>query len=390
MNATVALVRCDTYDEREVFAAVGRGLELLGGSGVFARSGEHVLLKPNLLAPASPDACVTTHPAVFSAVARHLAATGARLSYGDSPAVGTLQMAARKSGIAAAANACGVQPADFSAGRDISAPDGRVIKRWHIAEGVAAADAVVSLPKMKTHALTRMTGAVKNQFGCIPGLRKGEFHARMPDVRRFAEMLVDLTVALAPRLYVMDGIVAMEGNGPRGGDSRPMGVLLLSADPVALDATACRIMALDPRLVEVLSAGERAGLGVWREEGIEVVGEPLESFVAEDFAVNRSPLSTTGRPAPAALSRLARDLVVPRPVILPERCTRCGTCVQVCPVDPKAVDWQCPGGAAGGRPPAYDYRICIRCYCCQEMCPDRAIEVAVPFLGRMLHRQRTR
>lgn len=384
MGSTVALVRCETYDEDAVYAAVGRGLGLLGGPGRFVAGGENLLLKPNLLVGSAPGASVTTHPSVFAAAARHLAEAGAALSYGDSPAVGRPEGAAKRAGLVDVASELGIPFADFTNGREFSAPEGRVVKRWFIAEGVLAADGIVSLPKMKTHALTRMTGAVKNQFGCIPGARKGEFHARMPDIRTFAQMLVDLCAALAPRLYVMDGIVAMEGNGPRGGDSRPIGVLLLSDDPVALDATACRLMGLDPALVETVTLGEESGLGRWTD--VTLLGDPLEASVAEDFVANRRAASTTG-PANGVAAWLARALVVPRPYIVAARCTRCGTCVDVCPVDPKAVQWVgSPEEGHRSRPPAHDYQRCIRCYCCQEMCPERAMEVSVPLLGRVIHR----
>jgi len=381
--STVALVRCETYEQEAVFAAVGRGLALIGGAGRFVSSRERILLKSNLLVGSNPAAAVTTHPAVFGAVARHLADAGAVLSYGDSPGVGRPEGAARRSGLAEVADALGIPFADFTNGREVSAHGGRLIKRWFLAEGVLAADGIVSLPKMKTHALTRMTGGVKNQFGCIPGVRKGEFHARMPDIGAFAQMLVDLCAAVGPRLYVMDGIVAMEGNGPRGGDPRPVGVLLLSADPVALDATACRIMGLEPTLVETVTLGQESGLGAF--EDVEIVGDPLAESIVEGFVANRRRASTTG-PASGSASWLARTLVVPRPVIVGARCTRCGTCVEVCPVDPKAVDWV--GGEQGRRaqPPVHDYRRCIRCYCCQELCPERAIEVSVPLLGRIIHR----
>lgn len=384
VGSTVALVRCQTYEDDAVHAAVGRGLELLGGASRFVSEGERILLKPNLLVASAPGASVTTHPAVFAAVARHLAGAGAVLSYGDSPAVGRPEGAAKRAGLAEAAARLSIPFADFSSGRDVSAPSGRVVKRWRIAEGVLAADGLVSLPKMKTHALTRMTGAVKNQFGCIPGPLKGEFHARMPDIRTFAQMLVDLCAALAPRLYVMDGIVAMEGNGPRGGDPRHVGVLLLSDDPVALDATASRLMGLDPARVETITLGQESGLGMW--EDVTILGDRLEESVAADFVANRRAGSTTG-PASGVAAWLARALIVPRPFIVPARCTRCGTCVEVCPVDPKAVQWV-ESGREGRRaqPPAHDYQRCIRCYCCQEMCPERAIEVSVPLLGRIIHR----
>ncbi|MBN2248031.1 MAG: DUF362 domain-containing protein [Coriobacteriia bacterium] len=375
MASRVACVSCDSYDPAAVDAAVLRGLDLLGGASRFVRSGERILLKPNLLVASAPEKAVTTHPTVFSAVVRALAAEGAALSWGDSPGFGSTTGVGSRAGITGEAARLGIRTADFGTGREVSFPDGELIKRFTIAEGVLDSDGLVSLPKLKTHALTRMTGAVKNQFGCIPGMLKGEFHARMPDVERFSQMLVDLNRLLRPRLVVMDAVIAMEGNGPRGGDPRQVGVLLISDDPVAVDAIGCRIMALDPALVGTCVWGERLGLGSMSE--IEVLGDDVP--VIEDFVVNRSPSSTTGKLG----SSLGKRLLAPRPYIVPERCTRCGTCVAVCPVAPKAVDFP-----AGERTlvPEHDYERCIRCYCCQEMCPERAIEVTTPLLGRLIRR----
>jgi len=374
----VALVRCPDYDPEQVFQALQEGLALLGGVERFVRPGEHVLLKPNLLTGSPPERAVTTHPAVFAAVTRALRAAGVELAYGDSPGMGVPVAAARRSGIVRVAEELGVALGDFTHGREVSFPEGRLVKRFTLAPAALEADAIVSLPKLKTHGLMRLTGAIKNQFGCIPGMLKAEFHARLPNVDYFAQMLVDLNRLLRPRLYVMDGIVAMEGNGPRNGDPRPMGVLLLSDDPVALDATASRLINLDPQLVLTTRWGEAWGLGVARE--VEVVGEPLESLVVSDFVVNRHPGPTTGEQT--WRGRLVKNLFVPRPVIVEERCTRCGTCVRVCPVTPKAVTFVSEDG-----PPVHDYGRCIRCYCCQEMCPERAILIETPLLGRLLHRR---
>jgi ferredoxin len=179
-------------------------------------------------------------------------------------------------------------------------------------------------------------------------------------------------------LYVMDAIVGMEGNGPRGGDPRAVNALLLSRDPVALDATACRMMHLDPELVPTVRWGHAWGLGC--AEGVEVRGEALSDYVMPNYVVNRSLASTTG--GHGLFMTLARKLVVPRPVIVAAECTRCGTCVRVCPVDPKAVQFH-------GRldlPPTHNYTTCIRCYCCQEMCPEGAIHIETPLLGRVIKR----
>jgi len=379
MPATVALVRCDSYEESAVHDAVGRALDLLGGAGRFVGADERIMLKPNFLVGATPDKVVNTHPAVFSAAARHLQAVGAKLSYGDSPGFGNAMAAARKIGIAQVAEVLGVAYADFTEGRQVSFPEGELIKQFTIASAVLGADGLITLPKLKTHALTRMTGAVKNQFGCIPGMLKGEFHMRMPDVDRFAQMLVDLNRLLRPRLAIMDGIVGMEGNGPRGGNPRQVGAIIVSDDLVAVDATVCRIMNLDPALVGTVTHGTAWGLGNGAD--ITYVGDPLEAFVIADYDVNRSHQSTTGGSSGGAL---AKRLVVPRPVIDPAKCTACGTCVSVCPVDPKAVDW----ANGTGVPPVHDYVRCIRCYCCQELCPERAIDVRIPPLGRLLHAKR--
>jgi len=124
----------------------------------------------------------------------------------------------------------------------------------------------------------RFTGAVKNQFGCIPGILKGQYHVKLPDPYDFAAMLVDINTYIKPRLYVMDGITAMEGNGPRSGKPKQLKVLLLSADPVALDATACRIIDIDPEIVPTAKLGEKANLGTYHKENIEITGDNLDSL----------------------------------------------------------------------------------------------------------------
>ena len=237
MKSKVALVRCNSYNQPEVNQAVARGLDLLGGASAFVKPSENLLLKVNLLAGDVPEKCVTTHPAVFRAVAEQFLAVGATVRYGDSPGFGSSGAAAKKAGITDEAEALKLEAADFKDGREVFFEEGSQNKKFFIANAVLDCDGLISLPKMKTHGLERFTGAVKNQFGCVVGMRKGEFHVKLPDATDFAKMLVDLNSYVKPRLYIMDGIIAMEGNGPRGGTPRPMNVLLFSTDPIALDAT---------------------------------------------------------------------------------------------------------------------------------------------------------
>ncbi len=378
-SAKTVVLHCDSYDLEEVHETIGRGLSLLGGAAAFVAPGERILLKPNLLTGQAPERAVTTHPSVFRSVAEHLRAAGADLVYGDSPGFGRPAPAARKSGLVDVADELGIPLADLVNGTTVAFPDGGLIKQFTIADGVLSADGIVSLPKMKTHGMTRITGAIKNQFGCIPGVLKAEFHARLPNVDLFSQMLVDLNRLLHPRLFVMDGIVAMEGNGPQNGKPRAMNLILISTDPVAIDTTVCRLVNLDPSLVPTIMYGESMGLGSASE--IELAGDPIEPLIAADFDVNRQRRPTTDRPD--RVSRIARRLVVPRPVVRDNLCTRCGTCVSICPVTPKAIAF---AGDDRTRAPAHDYARCIRCYCCQEMCPEGAIDIVVPPIGRLIHR----
>jgi uncharacterized protein (DUF362 family)/ferredoxin len=376
-KSIVALVRCDTYDEEKVDKAVRQGLDLLGGIAQFAKPGERIVLKPNVLIGSKPEKSVTTHPSVFRAVGRLFKEAGASVSYGDSPSFGKCESNIRNSGLKEVGDELGLSIADFDSGRSVSHKDALLVKSFVIANGVLDSHGLVSLPKLKTHPLPRFTGAVKNQFGCIPGLLKGQFHVKLPDPYDFCTMLVDLNTLVKPRLCVMDGIIAMEGNGPRGGKPKKMSVLLLSSDPIALDATACRIIDLDPEAVPTSRAGEKAGLGTYHSENIEIVGEGIESFLDRSFEVIRTP------PTPCTRSRVrsfVKNRICEKPVIDEAKCNKCGVCVKMCPVEPKAVNWH---NGDKSRSPTYKYDRCIRCYCCQENCPEGAVFIESPVLGRI-------
>lgn len=379
-DSRVVLLKCTDYDEIKVAEVIKQGIDMLGGVGRFVKTGERILLKPNMLVGKAPEKAVTTHPVVFRAVAEIFQDAGGILSFGDSPGFGRIETVARRTGLLPVAEELNITHADFRTGRTVSFPEGQVIKQFTIAEGALDTDGIISLPKFKTHALTRFTGAVKNQFGCIPGILKGEFHGRMNKMDRFAGMLVDLNLFLRPRLYIMDGIVAMEGNGPHNGKPRKMEALLFSTDPVALDAVACRLANLDPALVPTAVWGERFGLGSFSK--VSVKGETVESLACNEFDANRKADFSVDTMHPI-LSRVMKNYLVPRPVIREERCIKCGNCVKMCPVTPKAVDFV---DMEKKDVPRYNYKNCIRCYCCQEICPEGAIEVETPLLGRIIHR----
>jgi len=366
----VARVGCPTYEPAEVERALRRGIEALGGLRRFVRPGERILLKPNILAGSAPEKAVTTHPAVLAALGSLQREAGAEVAFGDSSGIVDSRQAAQDSGLLEAGRQAGLAYEDFDRGRPLA--------RFPVARCLQGYDGLISLPKLKTHQLTRLSGAVKNLFGCIPGRLKPLLHLRHPDVLDFSRLLAGLHLHLRPRLHVLDAVTVMEGNGPRNGDPRALGALLLSTDPVAADATFCRLIDLNPEHVPTCTEGARAGLGAWRAGEIELAEGVPADFRLRDFRVIRHRVTRDGllRYYPRI-----RHLLFAHPVIDPELCRRCGDCVRACPVPDKAVAFADPR-----RPPVFDYRRCIRCWCCQESCPHRAIRARAPRLGLGLGR----
>jgi Pyruvate/2-oxoacid:ferredoxin oxidoreductase delta subunit len=237
--------------------------------------------------------------------------------------------------------------------------------RYEIAKAVHDADAVISLPKFKTHGMMVLTGAVKNLFGCIPGPRKAQWHLNAGVNRdAFARMLVELSALIRPKLTIMDAVIGMEGNGPGSGTPRRLNLVLAGADPVSLDVVCGRIAGIDPLMLYIIKAASEAGIGETQLGQILIHGEPLESATVRDFKL--PPLSHPEWKIPEWLRPLLKDALTTRPRIDHEACIRCGICRSHCPQ--QAID-------DAGERVAIRYRECIRCFCCQEFCPQGAISV---------------
>lgn len=369
--AKVALVRCESYETAA--EAVKKAIELIGGVDGILNKEEKLLLKPNFLAKCPPEKACTTHPEVFRGVAEYLLEKGyTHLSYGDSPGHGDTAAIAKECGVGAVAESLGIPIADFTAGKSTPYEDGNVAKEFILANAVLECDGIINVCKMKSHMLERITGAQKNIFGCVFGLNKGASHVKYPNATEFAKMLADLNLMLKPRLHVMDGVVAMEGNGPQSGTPKNVGVILASTDSIALDTLFANLVYLDAKLVPTNVIGALYGVGegdenkieVVTEDGIITVKEAKERFGVRDFDVYR------GKEDKGEISYLRpfKNLIKRKPKIKKDLCISCGICVKSCPVEGGALHFK-----KKGKPPVYDYSKCIGCYCCQEMCPKKAI-----------------
>lgn len=371
-DAIVGLVDRRGYDEAAVEAAAREAVRVaFGPEALKAFKSATVLLKPNILLASAPERAATTHPAVVRAAIRIARDAGARrVLVGDSPGWQPTGMAAAKAGIAELARAEGAELADFSQGVEVELPEGSLIKRFELARPVVEAELLVNLPKLKTHGLMYYTGAVKNLFGCIPGLKKSAFHLRFPGRKEFAAMLADLYLAVKPGVCLMDAVVGMEGPGPNNGRPREIGLIMASRSGFALDWVAAGLIGYAPRDIPYLAhAADDPRYGFDPAE-IRTVGEDPQARVIRDFERVRvlKDNDIFKKHLPAWAHRLIKNLSVARPFFSAERCVRCSACVKICPA-------RCLGLEPGARAPAVDYGACIRCYCCHEVCPADAIEL---------------
>jgi uncharacterized protein (DUF362 family)/Pyruvate/2-oxoacid:ferredoxin oxidoreductase delta subunit len=362
----VFVAACDGYPGRRLETRVAALLDRAAGS--LSLSGLRVLIKPNFLLPAPPEKAVTTHPLVVRAAAAWVLDRGGRPTIMDSPALHSVRRVWKEGGYAAAMEGMGVPFGEFEAGveRDIGPPFGRAA----LAREAVEADLVVNLAKLKTHSQMGLTLGVKNTFGCVVGLAKAEWHMRAgADRDRFARLLVQVHRAVAPALSLVDGVLAMEGDGPgKGGRPRHVGALLCGRDAVAVDEAVCGIVGLPPDRLPTHRAAVDLGC---REAEPRIHGDRLRSG---RFHIPQPAQLLFG---PPLLRQWLRRHLVQRPVTTDEDCRGCGECVRIC-----------PAGAVSetGRRLDFDYDRCIRCYCCVEICPHGVLRARDPLPGRLVRR----
>ena len=368
-NEPVALARVGGYDVGLIESTIRGQLKELGLSGMF--DGKRVVIKPNLVMKKSPDAAATTHPAVLEAMIRVLKDSAADILIAESPP-GLYTGSALKGFY----NACQITPVAEKYGvrlntdtssREVALPDAKTAHGFELITPLLDADVIVNLAKLKSHALTKFSGAVKNYFGSIPGLAKVETHARFPDYGDFGSMLTDLCAFFAgnkPTFNLLDGIVAMEGNGPTGGEPRKLGYLIAGVNPFNVDIVGTKLIGFDD--VIMLEEAKKRGYACDLPTVIGVAPERVSDFVKPDSSAgDTSALTFLTKAFGGRLNRWLQ----PKPFVEVSKCVGCGACARSCPK--KTIELV-------GEPEKHAHiidRDCIKCFCCQELCPVKAVVI---------------
>jgi uncharacterized protein (DUF362 family) len=234
---------------------------------------DKVLVKVNFITTKNWETGATTDPVVVEAIVNRLREIPVEVLIVESDATMTnADKACVASGMKDMCDRVGVRFINLRYEKDtveIPIPNAMTLESIKVPRIVTEA-AIVSAAKLKTHTQTGVTLGMKNMFGLLPDKFKGKYHMRGMD-----KVIVDINTVLKPALTVIDGFVGMEGKGPVNGNPIKMDTIIAGTDPVATDATATRVMGINPETIEHIKWGHERGLG--EMYNIEVVGDGIDS-----------------------------------------------------------------------------------------------------------------
>jgi len=339
----VAIVKCNSYDQKEIDRAIEKVLKLLD----FPTSKyKNVLIKPNIIGYFKENLeAIITHPSIVKALMKSF--KNARV--GESSFTDT-ENNLRKAGY------WKFKPIVFEEQKFINISDdkAKVLKHFYIPKIVKEADLIINAPKLKTHVLTKLTGAVKNLYGCIPGGIKQIYHRDAEGEEKFSNLLIDIYQNIKPELNVMDAVISMEGKGPTGGKPKKTNLILASRNAIALDIAASKVMGYKQKDILTIKEAVKRNLGNYN---IEIVGD----FKEIPNLKFEKPSQFRRAMANALLVGMTKEKIV----VDENKCIKCKICAKHCPM--KAINLN--------PYPTIDKRKCIRCFCCIEICPNHALHL---------------
>lgn len=375
-NNSVVVSKCETYEEEKIKSSLKDIFQKLGNIENYLDPGDTVVIKPNMLLGKGPDQVVTTHPQLIKQVIDKLKKIDCKIVIGDSPGgpfnENRLQRIYKKTGFFELAEIEKVSLNYNTSSTKISFKEGFLVKTFEVCDFILNADLIINMSKLKTHSFMKYTGSVKNLFGTISGMKKAEYHLRMPEANNFALMLVDLARYISPQINIMDAVVGMEGAGPSAGKKRRFGYIMGSPSCFSLDIAGAHLFDIKPENIPTINQAKQKGLIGSFDELILYRDKLIPAKNTKVPEINEADTRNVNN-LPSFLANIVNKLLKPRPVFNKNQCVKCGDCAINCPAEAIELDDY----------PEVDLNACIRCYCCQELCAYEAVDIKRSILGKL-------
>lgn len=364
----VSAVFCSAYDSDPMYLAVSEALNRIG---FIPPVNKTVLIKPNLMAQNKPEQHTITHFSLIDALCRILDENGCKIKIGDSSAFyqkGMTLKAFETSGIRDVADRYGARLIPFEKQPLVKMETGSqgTIKELYVPRILLDVDMVINASKLKSHGSMRLSGALKNMFGCLPGGYKQKLHIWTRNETELADVMLDIHDIVKPALSIMDAVVALDGGPTALGHPIPMERILASTNAAALDVIACRMIGYAPEEVELLANALKRRM-ISSFDDIELIGDIAPRIFKH---LKKGPfLQDKGK----------NSIFVTETYVSPEidriDCSHCGHCVEICPV--QAITF------LNGKYSVNEDR-CINCYQCGYECPAGAIRFSSSLLNKLI------
>jgi len=286
-DATVSLSRCPDYESKRIYEAICRHFELNGGIGNFIKTGDRVLLKPNMIVPKSRKYAAQTDPTIILETARVLKDYGAKVIVGDSPAWSNIFECVKVLRLEEKLNHLGVQVKQLNQPVKVLLPKSNA--RVNFSSVALDVDVIINLPKFKAHQQMGATFAIKNMFGCVSGKQKPFWHfAKGKSEFNFCRLLIEIFEYLNPALTIIDGVIAMDGAGPIHGRARKLGWIIAGTEPIACELVCSKLVGFDPDTLPIIRTAKKMGFGTRDINDIRIIGEDanpvdIDNVICEDF-----------------------------------------------------------------------------------------------------------
>jgi uncharacterized protein (DUF362 family) len=283
-DSIVTLTRCEDYRADKVSACLKKHIELLGGLEKFIKKGDSVLLKPNFIAPRPAQFATQTHPAVIIEMAKLVKDFGARPFVADSPAWANVRICAYTLGLIEPLKKLNVPIKSLN--RPVKCRIGENGTVLGISSAALDADAIINLPKFKSHQQLVATFAVKNMFGTVCGKRKALLHfEKGKNADDFCQMLIDIYRFTKPAFTIVDAVEVMDSQGPIRGRTRPLGWLIAGSDPIAIETICCKLINIEPDVIPIIKQARKINFGCSDFSKIKVLGDDFSGYICTDFVL---------------------------------------------------------------------------------------------------------